>query len=253
MLQLHAIDPRFASTSKVVFCNGNSSDWDWIDIECKTVTETSDSTKKENFQSLCGNSLSKVLKLKGYTYNWKGDEIKKRHAGLLAQQVEKVVPEAVFTVDSTGEKLLAYSHFIPYLVEAIKEQQATIDEQQTAIEKLTARIETLESSSSQDKLAMIGTTNTEETISSEEATLSQNIPNPFSSATRIDVYLPETVSEARLYVYNMQGAQIKSFDLRERGNTSVTIEGYSLDAGMYLYTLIADGKEMDTKKMVLTE
>jgi len=51
----------------------------------------------------------------------------------------------------------------------------------------------------------------------------------------------------------MQGVQIKSFDIIERGATSVTIEGYTLQAGMYLYTLIADGKEVDTKKMILTK
>jgi hypothetical protein len=36
-------------------------------------------------------------------------------------------------------------------------------------------------------------------------------------------------------------------------NTSVTIEGHTLKAGMYLYTLIADGKEVDTKRMILTK
>jgi hypothetical protein len=67
------------------------------------------------------------------------------------------------------------------------------------------------------------------------------------------MYLPSTVSKAMLYLYNMQGEQIKSFDINERGNTLVTIEGYPLKAGMYLYTLVADGKEVDTKKMILTK
>jgi hypothetical protein len=56
-----------------------------------------------------------------------------------------------------------------------------------------------------------------------------------------------------LYVYNMQGAQMRAIPVAERGNTSVILEGYSLEAGMYLYTLIADGKEVDTKKMILTK
>ncbi len=34
---------------------------------------------------------------------------------------------------------------------------------------------------------------------------------------------------------------------------TLTIDGYTLDAGMYLYSLIADGKEVDTKKMILTK
>ena len=85
----------------------------------------------------------------------------------------------------------------------------------------------------------------------ETATLAQNVPIPFGTTTRIGIFLPQTVSNARLYVYNMQGAQIRSFNINDRGNTHVTIEGYSLEAGMYLYTLVADGKEVDTKKMIL--
>jgi hypothetical protein len=51
----------------------------------------------------------------------------------------------------------------------------------------------------------------------------------------------------------MQGEQIKYIAVNERGSTSVTIEGHTLKAGMYLYTLIADGKEVDTKKMIITK
>jgi hypothetical protein len=69
----------------------------------------------------------------------------------------------------------------------------------------------------------------------------------------IAIFLPKSVNQASLNVYNLQGIQIKSFVLNERGNIPVTIEGNSLKAGMYLYTLIADGKEVDTKKMILTQ
>ena len=51
----------------------------------------------------------------------------------------------------------------------------------------------------------------------------------------------------------MQGEQIQKLVINERGNTSANIEGHSLEAGMYLYTLIADGKEVDTHKMILTK
>jgi hypothetical protein len=51
----------------------------------------------------------------------------------------------------------------------------------------------------------------------------------------------------------MQGEQIKHLVINERGNSSVTIEGHTLKAGMYFYTLIIDGKEVDTKKMILTK
>lgn len=51
----------------------------------------------------------------------------------------------------------------------------------------------------------------------------------------------------------MRGEQIKQIAVNERGNTSVSIEVHTLKAGMYLYTLITDGKEVDTKKMILTK
>jgi len=51
----------------------------------------------------------------------------------------------------------------------------------------------------------------------------------------------------------LQGKQIKQINIEERGNGSVIINGYELTPGMYMYTLIVDGKEIDTKKMILTE
>jgi hypothetical protein len=129
-------------------------------------------------------------------------------------------------------------------------------EQQSTIEALEARIAKLEKNDNAGmKSANISdtTSDNKESTLAASPTLAQNIPNPFSNTTRIDIYLPETVKNAVLYVYNMQGVQIKSFNINERGTTSVTIEGYTLQAGMYLYTLIADGKEVDTKKMILTK
>ena len=51
----------------------------------------------------------------------------------------------------------------------------------------------------------------------------------------------------------MQGSQIKSYEIHERGNSSITIHGSELEPGMYLYTLVVDGQETDTKRMILTD
>ncbi len=58
---------------------------------------------------------------------------------------------------------------------------------------------------------------------------------------------------AGLYIYNMQGTQLKKIVISDRNNVTITIQGAELTAGMYMYTLIIDGKEIDTKKMILTE
>ena len=56
-----------------------------------------------------------------------------------------------------------------------------------------------------------------------------------------------------MYIYDMQGSQIKNISDLVKGEGAVTIEGHELSAGMYIYTLIADGKEIDTKRMILTK
>jgi hypothetical protein len=77
--------------------------------------------------------LDKVLNLNGLTYEWKTDEYKDknfpdgRHYGVIAQEVEKVLPEVVKT-DSKGDKSVAYTEIIPVLIEAIKEQQKRIEQ-----------------------------------------------------------------------------------------------------------------------------
>ena len=51
----------------------------------------------------------------------------------------------------------------------------------------------------------------------------------------------------------MNGGQLKSISIPERGKGNVTIQGSEFSAGMYLYALIADGKVIDTKRMILTK
>ena len=55
-----------------------------------------------------------------------------------------------------------------------------------------------------------------------------------------------------LCIYDLQGKQIKQILIARRGEGSQMISGSELTAGMYLYTLIADGNEVDTKRMILT-
>jgi len=83
--------------------------------------------------------------------------------------------------------------------------------------------------------------------------LYQNDPNPFNEATKIRFRIPDKVINSVIYIYDLQGKQIKSYNVKERGESFIMINGYELDPGIYLYTLIADGKEIGTKRMILTE
>ena len=80
----------------------------------------------------------------------------------------------------------------------------------------------------------------------------QNNPNPFTSETEIRMTVPDQVRNASVMIYNLEGKQMKNMQVNDRGEVSVKILGNELSAGMYLYTLIADGKVVDTKRMVLT-
>ena len=83
--------------------------------------------------------------------------------------------------------------------------------------------------------------------------LKQNNPNPFTENTVIEYTLPESIQNANIYIYDMNGKQIEQIALTERGESSVTVNGGELSAGMYLYSLIADGQVIDTKRMILTK
>ena len=88
------------------------------------------------------NPLEKIMQMQGVTYDWKIKEYpnmnfsNKLQIGFIAQDVEKIFPEMVFT-DDAGYKSIDYSRLTPVLVETIKDQQKQINE-------LFKRVETLE-------------------------------------------------------------------------------------------------------------
>lgn len=96
------------------------------------VIVESDQRIKEKITPL-ENSLEKISSIKGYKYNLKNKT--EPQIGLLAQEVEKIYPEAVET-KLDGTKGVRYSMLIPVLVDALKEQQKIIQEQNKKIEKI---------------------------------------------------------------------------------------------------------------------
>ena len=95
-----------------------------------TAFYTSDKRHKNNIKTI-PNALEKVTKLNGVTWEWNDDvnEVTKStpKTGLIAQEVQEVLPEVVKTRDD-GFLALDYSKMMGLLVEAIKEQQIQIEE-----------------------------------------------------------------------------------------------------------------------------
>jgi len=112
-----------------------------------TITP-SDIRYKKNIQTI-NSPLAKLQQLNGVTYQfnqtafpeWKFDD--KLQYGLIAQEVEKVFPEMVKTIDKKGYMGVEYVKLIPVLLEAIKEQQAGIKDQQTQITELKKLVQQL--------------------------------------------------------------------------------------------------------------
>ncbi len=199
------------------------------------------------------------------------------HIGFIAQEFKKVYPDLVYKNDH-GVLSINYTGLIPVLVEAFKEQQMRMDEfdleekkeseNSRKIQDLEQRIAMLEEEirliKEQCCQEIYGTENTKKGVTGatvdhekidpgQKPVLYQNNPNPFNQATTISFTIPENVGKAMLYIYDMQGVQINSYVVNERGLSSVKIKGNELQPGMYLYTLIVDGRVVDTKRMVLTK
>lgn len=107
-----------------------------------SLAQNSDARLKKNIEPI-HNALAQLSQLNGYHYNWKEENRDSSlQTGLLAQEVEKLMPELV-KADAQGTLAVNYSGLIPYLLEATKEQQSTILEQQSTIVQLQTQLHKL--------------------------------------------------------------------------------------------------------------
>ena len=91
----------------------------------------SDITYKEEIKNI-ENALNIINQLRGVSFKWK--ENKKKSIGLIAQEVENVIPEIVNTRQN-GVKTLIYDNIIPLLIESVKELQKEIVKLKEQIKK----------------------------------------------------------------------------------------------------------------------
>ena len=249
------------SSSTIVPSVNNSRDlgnatFRWDDVFATTgVIQTSDRRDKTNIQDATY-GLNEVMDLRPVTYDWKAQPEKGTQVGLIAQEVNEILPDIVydpaedFELNEEGELVpvkvtedtrmgINYALMSPILVKAIQEQQVQIEEQKALIEELQQQVSkfTRDETGSQELLPK----------------LYQNNPNPFESVTEIGYYLPSSVNNATLYIYDMQGNQVLEAAITDRGESAYQLDGNLFGAGMYLYALIADGKEVDVKRMIITK
>jgi len=187
----------------------------------------------------------------------KYDIEKIQFTGLLAQQVDAAAKSVNYDfsgVDKTGKIWgLRYAEFVVPIIKALQELNDSLEQvtssQQQELEALRSRLDKIEA-----MLSLKGNTNASNTLEPRlDGILEQNIPNPFSSTTTISFSLPGKFSSAYLNIYSSNGTLVKSTQLRNAGTGSITLMKGELAAGSYQYSLIVDGRIIDTKQMILAK
>lgn len=166
----------------------------------------------------------------------------KTHFGFIAQELQQVYPELVYENDN-GTLSVCYVELIPILVQSIKELNAKVEALQETNGYAKANLD--------DDVTAIDSPLTD--AGTGVASMSQNMPNPFTDKTDIPIYLPESVKTATLCIYDLTGKQIEQYVITGRGQTTMTIHADRMAAGMYLYALIADGKVVTSKRMIVSK
>ena len=118
-------------------------------VKSNGINETSDLRLKKDIVNIA-DALQKVNSIRGVNYYWKKDEYPdkglddRKQMGVIAQEVERVVPEVVIT-DSEGYKSVEYSKMVGLLIEAVKDLSAISEEQKNQINALKSENNDLKS------------------------------------------------------------------------------------------------------------
>ncbi len=237
------------NSTEVFHVYGNGQVW------ASTSFTPSDLTLKENILPV-ENALSKILQLNGVTYNYikKGlqpgaiantiisNDPPRKELGLIAQDVEAIVPEVIGT-NEKGIKGIAYSNLVSLLIEGMKEQQQQIVALQEQIDQCCQKeVSKLRTGSEEPTDVDVPKQGT--------SYLLQNRPNPFSEQTTIEYFIAENVTDAAIMVFDLNGKLMVNEPIKPTGKGSVIISGNKLNPGMYYYSLVIKGEEVETKKMI---
>ncbi len=232
---------------------------DWVVI--------SDKRLKKNIAPF-RDGLETLMKINPVSYEYTGEGgtvPNELNIGLIAQEMNEVAPYTVrnynyvptemvngnvVELKSQAKDYLSLDNSpVRYiLVNAVKEQQAIIDDNEKKISDLESKLEDLEKIVT--TLLEGNAAVNEISISSDMiANLGQNIPNPHSGHTVISYSIPSDAISATMKVMDMNGQLVKSIAIDHQGEGQLNVNAEELAEGTYLYQLEVDGKVVDTKKM----
>jgi hypothetical protein len=87
-------------------------------------------------------------------------------------------------------------------------------------------------------------------LTSKDAYLLQNAPNPFQVTTELNYFVPESTGDAQLEIHDLKGNSLQTFDLT-KGKGSIQLDATKFPAGAYIYFLIIDKEMIDSKVMIV--
>lgn len=206
----------------------------------KKASPADEFLKGRNFQDLTKKELHQLDSICMNTPAEKTDPLASVNYGLDAAQLKAVFPKLV-RQDKEGNYSINYVEMVPLLVKSINEMSAKIEtlEQQLEVEKQAKRVKS-------------ETTGIENNVSDiDMVRMDQNKPNPFSESTVIGLNIPEKTQKADIFIYDLSGKQIQNVPVAERGETNITVYASELGAGMYIYTLVVDGRVVVTRRMIV--
>jgi hypothetical protein len=238
------------------------------DVFTSSMYYPSDKNYKNSIQKI-DNSMDIISKLNPVTYYFNKEKdinfAAGKQYGFISQEIKEILPEFTRTIvhpakfDSTGKKItqekeilaLNYNGFIALLAKGMQEQQKTIEQQQKQIDELKNMVQSLAGNNSES-------TGQNKTINGVPVTLSdknvvvlnQNVPNPFAESTVISYNITQDFGKAQIIFSTSDGKILKAIDITAKGEGTLNVFANDLSSGVYIYSLVIDGKVIDTKKMV---
>lgn len=228
----------------------------------------SDASLKSNVRTF-DLGLDELMKINPvyYTYNGKSGitDTEKEYVGVIAQEYQEVDAKSVVSYDFTEEKVdydgevmkttdqetstylsVDYTSLPFMLVNAIQQQQETIEELQKELNEMKAVI----NGATQTTIGNV--VDIDLNGIQAQSKLGQNVPNPFDNTTSIEYSVSEKANSASLNFYDVNGTLLKRVAVQV-GNGTANISANDLPNGTYMYNLVVDGIIVDTKGMIITK
>jgi hypothetical protein len=203
------------------------------------------------------------------------------HYGLIAQDVEKVLPNLIketkfepaiamphkpgidgknitkdsIKADVINFKALNYTELIPIIIKGMQElsaQNDSLKRENTLQQKINADLQHQINELKAMIVSKQSTVNGQQPAVISSALLEQNIPNPFTNSTTINYTLPQKFASAQIVITDKNGKTLKTVNVSGSGKGTLKVDASTLSSSAYQYSLYVDGNLIETKQMLVT-